>query len=133
MIRLLVWWCVIYSCVTIVLPASINTEYYDEYYEDYLYSQEQEVEQSEAILVDTRSRILFDDDDQENRRTDTSAVEFRAKNDKLDLNQKISFTMPEERLSKIEMTLRELNEIFDKKNYMRDRKRNRSRQSKSIA
>merc|ERR1712001_466641 len=114
MIRLLVWWCVIYSCVTMVFSASIDTEYSDEYYDDYLYSQEQEDEQSEAISVDTRSRVLFDDDDQAYRRTDTSAVEFRAKNDKLDLTQKISFTMPEKRLSKIEMTLRELNEIFDK-------------------
>merc|ERR1711962_1478897 len=122
MIRLLVWWCVIYSCVTMVFSASIDTEYSDEYYDNYLYSQEQEEEQSEAISVDTRSRVLFDDDEA-NEQTDSSAVNFSTKDDKLDLNRKISFSMPEERLSNIEMTLRELNEIFDKKNYMRDRER----------
>merc|ERR1711970_1086836 len=106
MIRLLVWWCVIYSCVTMVLSASIDTEYSDEYYDDYLYSQEQEEEQSEAISVDTRSRVLFDDDEV-NEETDSSAVKFSTKDDKLDLNRKISFVIPEEKLSKIELTLRE--------------------------
>merc|ERR1712179_145170 len=122
MIRLLVWWCVIYSCVTMVFSSSIDTEYSDEYYDDYLYSQEQEEEQSEAISLIPKSRVLFDDDEV-NEQTDSSAVNFSTKDDKLDLNRKISFSMPEERLSNIEMTLRELNEIFDKKNYMRDRER----------
>merc|ERR1712001_635437 len=88
MIRLLVWWCVIYSCVTMVFSASIDTEYSDEYYDDYLYSQEQEEEQSEAISVDTRSRVLFDDDEA-NVQTDSSAVKFNTKEDKLDLSRKI--------------------------------------------
>ena len=83
MIRLLVWWCVIYSCVTMVFSASIDTEYSDEYYDDYLYSQEQEEEQSEAISVDTRSRVLFDDDEA-NEQTDSSAVKFNTKDDILD-------------------------------------------------
>jgi len=132
MIRLLVWWCVFYSCVTMGISASITTEYSDEIYDDYLYSQEQEEEQSEAILVDPRSRILFDNDEV-NEQTDSSAVNFSTKDDKLDLNRKISFVIPEERLSKIELTLRELNEIFDKKKYKRGRKGKLSRQDKKTA
>ena len=127
MMRLLVWGCVIYSCVTTGFFASSDTEYSEDYYDDYMYSQEQETEQSES-----RRRVLFDDD-QENEEADSSAVKFSAKNAKYPLNQKISFFMPEERLPKIEMTLRELNESFDKKKYMKSRKEKLSRQSEKIA
>merc|ERR1719312_1942460 len=123
MMRLLVWVCVIYSCVTKGFSASSRTEYAEEYHDDYMYSQEQETEQSEAISLVPRSRVLFDDD-QENEGADSSAVKFSIKNAKYPLNQKISFFMPEERLPKIEMTLRELNEIFAKKKYMKSRKEN---------
>ena len=114
-IRLLVLLYVLYSCVIMVFSASIDTEYSDEYYDDYLYSQEQEDEQSEAISLDTRSRALFDDD--EAKEETDSSVNFSAKNDKLDLNRKISFVIPEERFLKLELALRELNQIFDKKKH----------------
>ena len=132
MMRLLVWGCVIYSCVTRGFSASIDTEDSEEYYDDYMYSQEQETEQSESLSLVPRSRVLFDDD-QENEGADSSAVKFSAKNAKYPLNQKISFFMSEERLPKIEMTLRELNEIFAKKKYMKSRKEKLSRQSEKIA
>ena len=86
------WGCVIYSCVARGFSASIDTEDSEEYYDDYLYSQEQETEQSESLSLVPRSRVLFDDD-QENEGADSSAVKFRAKNAKYPLNQKISFFM----------------------------------------
>ena len=128
MIRLLVWSCVIYSCVTRGFSASSDTEYAEEYHDDYLYSQEQETEQGEALSLVPRRRVLFDDEG-----ADSSAVKFSAKNAKLPLTHKISFFMPEEKLPKIEMTLRELNEIFAKKKYMKSRKEKLSRQSEKIA
>ena len=122
------WVCVIYSCVTRGFSASIDTEDSEEYYDDYMYSQEQETEQSESLSLVPRSRVLFDDEG-----ADSSAVKFSAKNAKYPLNQKISFFMSEERLPKIEMTLRELNEIFAKKKYMKSRREKLSRQSEKIA
>jgi len=128
MIRLLVWSCVIYSCVTRGFSASIDIEDSEEYYDDYLYSQEEETEQSESLVP--RSRVLFDND-QENEEADSSAIKFSAEDEKLD--RKISFVIPEERLAKIEFTLRELNEIFDKKKHKRGKKGKLSRQDKKTA
>ena len=117
-----------------VISASITTEASNEYYDDYEYSDEYtetETEVETKIQI-PRSRVLFEDDEFEEE-SDSNAINFRVSDEKSNHNEKISFINPENRLSKIEMTLQEINEIFDKKKHMKKNKGKLSRQDKKTA
>ena len=103
-----------------VFSASITRETSTEYYDDYEYSDEYtetETEVETKVQI-PRSRVIFEDDEFEEE-SDSNAINFRVSDEKSNHNEKISFINPENRLSKIEMTLQEINEIFDKKKHMK--------------
>ena len=115
--------------------ASITTDTTVHYDEEYAYSDEYietETEQVETRRQIPRSRVLFEDDEFGGEK-DSSAINFKVSGDESNLNRKLSFVNPENRSAKIEMTLQEINEIFDKKKHMKKNKGKLSRQDKKTA
>merc|ERR1711874_434937 len=110
--------------LSLVIPDSININTTEENYDEYQYSDAYDYideEYSEERATNPRSRVLFEDDEG-NKETKSNAINFNAGNEKLDLNREISLVIPENRLAKVEMTLREINEIFGKKKFMKNKK-----------
>merc|ERR1719184_519954 len=100
-----------------MIPDSLNMNTTEEYYNEYQYSDaydDIDEEYNEERATNPRSRVLLDEDEV-NEETKSTAINFNAGKEKLDINRKISLVIPENRLAKIEMTLREINEIFGKK------------------
>jgi len=129
MVRLKLWAFVLYQAA-LSFSASIPTEGTTEYNDDYEYSDEYNgtITEVETKIQIPRSRVLFEDDE-----SDSSAINFKVSDEKSNLNEKISFINPENRLSNIEMTLLEINEIFDKKRHMKNNKGKLSHQDKKMA
>merc|ERR1711931_229803 len=105
---------------------------YEEYYNDYEDSMEIEADNSEKKSLNPRSRVLFEADEGLEEK-DSSAINFNTRDEKVDLNQKISFIIQEDRSSKIEMTLKEINEIFNKKKFMKNKGRQLHRRDRKAA
>jgi hypothetical protein len=85
--------------VAFVFSASITMEASTEFYDDYEYGNEYtetETEVETKIQI-PRSRVLFEDDEFE-AVSDPNAINFRVSDEKSNLNEKISFKNPENRL-----------------------------------
>merc|ERR1711872_10933 len=129
--RVLVVGCLVCS-VAMVLPASVDMEEYEVDFSDYEDSMEIEEDYNDEKLLNPRSRVLFEEDEVLEEK-DSSAINLNARDEKVDLNQKISFIIPEDRSSKIEMTLKEINEIFNKKKFMKNKGRQLHRRDRKAA
>jgi len=122
--------------LSLVIPDSINMNTTEENYDEYQYSdgyEDIDEEYSEERATNPRSRVLFEDDEVNDEETKSNALNFNAGNEKMDMTRKISLVIPENRLAKIEMTLREINEIFGKKKFMKNKKGKLSRRDKKTA
>jgi len=90
MIRILLWGCVLYRAA-FVLTASINMDATDKDIDEY---KDIEEEYNEKRATNPRSRVLFEEDEV-NEHTESSATNFNAGNEKLDLSRKLSLVIPD--------------------------------------